>query len=139
MPVLKNHPMIDGSPDGFLAELKHSIFRRRIGQIALAIVLAEACIRYLNALVWYLVLPIISNVLKDQTESVLFKSERTFPWDRLFASTLEILAAIIFVFYANRWMYGLNRPRHPEELESDGFPATIPETEPAAPEAGHDL
>ena len=139
MPVLQSsHPMSDGTPNGFLAELKHSIFRRRIGQIALAIVLAEACIRYLNALVWYLVLPIISNVLKGQTESVLFKSERTFPWDRLFASTLEILATVIFVFYANRWMYGLNRPRQAEEIESDSF-SPIPETESAAPETGHDI
>jgi hypothetical protein len=48
---LEKPPMSDESPRGFLAELKHSICRRRIGQIALAIVLAEACVRYLNALV----------------------------------------------------------------------------------------
>jgi hypothetical protein len=72
-------------------------------------------------------------VLKGQTESVLFKSERTFPWDRLSASTLEIIAAIIFVFYANRWMYGLNRPRQAEEIES-GFPEAVAKTELAAPE-----
>ena len=105
--------MSDDSPRKLLDELKQSIFRRRIGQIALAIVLAEATIRYLNALIWDVVIPLISNVLKGHTESVLFKSERTFPWDRLAASTLEIIGAILFVFYANRWMYGLNRPRHP--------------------------
>ncbi len=80
-------------------------------------------------------MPIISNVLKGHTESVLFKSQRTFPWDRLFASTLEIITAIIFVFYANRWMYGLNRPRHPEEIAKEDIPNAVlaAETESAAP------
>jgi large-conductance mechanosensitive channel len=123
--------MSDDSPQKFLEELKHSIFRRRIGQIALAIVLAEASIRYLNALIWFLVIPVISNGLKGHTESVLFASQRAFPWDRLAASTLEIIAAILLVFYANRWMYGLNRPRTIEDIEpSDGSePAVVPQTE----------
>jgi large-conductance mechanosensitive channel len=125
--------MSDESPKKLLEELKHSIFRRRIGQIALAIVLAEASIRYLNALIWYLVIPVLSNGLKGHTESVLFGSERTFPWDRLAGSTLEIIAAILFVFYANRWMYGLNRPRKIEEIEgNDSSESTIvPQTESA--------
>src|SRR5690349_19997102 len=80
--------MSDESPKQFLEELKQSIFRRRIGQIALAIVLAEAIIRYLNALTWNVVSPIISNGLKGHTESVLFPGQRTFPWDRLAGSTL---------------------------------------------------
>jgi len=40
---------MDDSPREFLDGLKLTIFRRRIGQIALAVVLAEACIRYLNS------------------------------------------------------------------------------------------
>jgi large-conductance mechanosensitive channel len=125
--------MSDESPKKFIEELKQSIFRRRVGQIALAIVLAEASIRYLNALIWFFIIPVISNILKGHTESVLFASQRTFPWDRLAASTLEIVAAVLFVFYANRWMYGLNRPRNLEEIETSDSPEmlTIPQTESA--------
>ena len=117
--------MSDESPKQFLEELKQSIFRRRIGQIALAIVLAEAIIRYLNALTWYVVIPVISNGLKGHTESVLFPGQRTFPWDRLAGSTLEIIVAILFVFYANRWMYGLNRPRKVDEMDAEQSPEPL--------------
>lgn len=125
MHVTTRRLMSDESPKKLVEELKQSIFRRRVGQIALAIVLAEASIRYLNALIWFLVIPVISHVLKGRTESVLFESQRTFPWDRLMASTLEIVAAVLFVFYANRWMYGLNRPRKHEEIETTDSPDTL--------------
>jgi large-conductance mechanosensitive channel len=122
------HPMepgMDDSPTEFLDGLKLTIFRRRIGQIALAVVLAESCIRYLNSLVWYLVIPIISNVLANHTESVLLENRRKFPWEQLAGNTLDFAAALIFVYFANRWIYNLSRPR-PSEPETDA--AKIPPT-----------
>jgi large-conductance mechanosensitive channel len=113
-------PTMDDTPRQFIDELRLAIVRRRIGQIALAVVLAEECIRYLSAIVWYLVIPMIAGLLEGHTESVLFQSQRNrnFPWLQLFGSTLEFVAVIIFVFYVNRWLYGRNRPRrHPDEEE----------------------
>jgi hypothetical protein len=104
------------SPRQFIDGLKLTIFRRRIGQIALAVILAESCIRYLDALVWLLVIPAISNVLESHTESVLFKNRRTFPWEQLAGNTIEFASALVFVYFANRWIYGLNQPRHHEPL-----------------------
>jgi|HubBroStandDraft_2_1064218.scaffolds.fasta_scaffold702319_2 hypothetical protein len=104
------------SPSQFIDGLKLTIFRRRIGQIALAVILAESCIRYLNALVWFLVIPAISNVLESHTESVLFKNRRTFPWEQLTGNTIEFISALVFVYFANRWIYGLNQPRHDEPV-----------------------
>jgi large-conductance mechanosensitive channel len=96
---------MDDTPKGFLGELKSATLKKRVGQIALAVVLAEACIRFLNSLVWFLVLPIISSLLKGHTESVLFETKPTFPVERFFAAILEFGAAIIFVFYVNRWIH----------------------------------
>ena len=109
---------MDDSPREFLDGLKLTIFRRRIGQIALAVVLAEACIRYLNSLVWYLIVPIISNVLANHTESVLLENRRKFPWEQLAGNTLDFVAALIFVYFANRWIYNLSRPQ-PSQSETD--------------------
>jgi large-conductance mechanosensitive channel len=118
--------MADGSPAQFIDELKGAIIRRRIGQIALAVVLAEACIRYLNSLVWYLIVPLIANIVQGRTESVLFRAPRTFPWQQLTGSTLEFIVAIVFVFYVNRWIHGLSRPRSEEEiLEDTNFTGTV--------------
>jgi hypothetical protein len=110
--------IMDDNPKQFIDELRLAIVRRRIGQIALAVVLAEECIRYLSAIVWYLIIPVIAGLLEGHTESVLFPSQRnrSIPWLQLFGSTLELVTAIIFVFYVNRWLYGRNRPRqHPED------------------------
>jgi len=102
---------MDETPRQFFDELKLAILRRRVGQIALAVVLAQECIRFLNALIWYLVIPLLENALEGHTESLLFQTRRPFPWINLAGSVLELLAAIIFLFYANRWIYGRNRPR----------------------------
>jgi large-conductance mechanosensitive channel len=107
-------PRMDESPRQFLDGLKLTIFRRRIGQIALAVVLAEACIRYLSALVWYLIIPVISNLLENHTESVIFANRRSFPWEQLAGSTIEFATVLIFVYFVNRWIYNLSRPRRDE-------------------------
>jgi large-conductance mechanosensitive channel len=96
-------------------EFRSAILRKRVGQIALAVVLAEACIRFLNSLIWFLVVPGIAWLLQGHTESVLFRDRLVVPWEQLFGSFLEFILAIIFVFYANRWIRGsLPKPRSVE-------------------------
>jgi hypothetical protein len=92
---------MDDSPRQFIDELKFAIIRRRVGQIALAVVLAEECIRFLSAIVWYLIIPAISTVLEGHTDSVIIPgpaAHRSFPWVQLLGSTLEFITAVIFVF-----------------------------------------
>jgi large-conductance mechanosensitive channel len=111
---------MDDSPKEFGHEFKSAILKKRVGQIALAVVLAEACIRFLNALVWFLILPIISALLEGHSESVLFKSKAVFPWQQFFGSCLEFLFAVIFVFYVNRWIRGtLPKPQSPGEPDHE--------------------
>jgi len=97
---------MDDSLRAFVNEFKSGILRKRVGQIALAVVLAEACIRFLNALIWYFVVPLIAWLLEGHTESVLFKRPLVFPWQQIFGSFLEFIVALIFVFYVNRWIRG---------------------------------
>ena len=98
---------MDETPRQFAQELRSSLLKKFVGRIAVAIVLAEACLRFLNALTWFLVIPIIAIVLNGQTESVLFKNHKVFPWEQLFGSTVEFAGTLIFVFYVNRW---INKP-----------------------------
>jgi large-conductance mechanosensitive channel len=103
---------MDDSPKEFGHEFKSAILKKRVGQIALAVVLAESCIRFLYALTWFLVVPTISSLVAGHSESVLFRTNTVFPWQQLFGSCLEFALAIIFVFYVNRWIRGtLPRPR----------------------------
>ncbi|HKF04989.1 MAG TPA: MscL family protein [Candidatus Sulfotelmatobacter sp.] len=110
---------MDDNPRQFIDELKFAIVRRRVGQIALAVVLAEECIRFLSALVWYLIIPTISNILDGRSESVMFQSQqhRSLPWIQLLGAILEFVVAVVFVFYVNRWLYGRNRPRTRDEVQ----------------------
>lgn len=98
---------MDDTPGQFLQELRSSLLKKRAGQIALAVILAEACLRFLNALTWFLVVPIIAIVLKGHTESVLFETQTRapFPWQPLLGSLLDFAIALIFVFYLNRWIH----------------------------------
>jgi len=109
---------MDDSPREFVREFKAAILKKRVGQIALAVVLAEACIRLLNSLVWYLVVPVFAWLLEGHSESVLFRNKLVFPWNQLFGSALEFILAIIFVFYVNRWIRGsLPEPRSAQESD----------------------
>jgi large-conductance mechanosensitive channel len=110
--------LMDDSPKEFVREIRSGILKKRVGQIALAVVLAEACIRFLNSLVWYLIIPIVAFVLRGHTESVLFRDKLVFPWQQLFGALLEFMVAIVFVFYVNRWIKG-NLPKpavHQEQI-----------------------
>jgi large-conductance mechanosensitive channel len=112
---------MDDTPRHFVEELKSSIFKKRVGQIALAVVLAEACLRFLNAVTWFLVVPAVGNVLNGHTESVLFDTKQPFPVQQLFGSLLDFGLAIIFVFYVNRWV-------NKKPLDSDSRALTEPAT-----------
>ena len=77
-----------------MVELKFAILRRRFGQIALAVVLAEESIPFLSALVWNLLMPRDSNRLEGRTESLSPPSRRV----QLMGATLEFITALVFVF-----------------------------------------
>jgi large-conductance mechanosensitive channel len=96
---------MDDTPGHFVQELRFSLLRKRAGQIALAVILAQACLRFLNALTWYLIVPTVGKVLEGHTESVLFQTRTPFPWQPLFGSVLDFGVALIFVFYLNRWIH----------------------------------
>jgi large-conductance mechanosensitive channel len=97
---------MDETPKAFLEEFRSSILKKRVGQIALAVVLAEAVWRLVNSLTWYLIIPIIGKSFQGHTESVLFESATThpIPWENLFGSLMEFVLTLIVVFYLNRWV-----------------------------------
>ena len=107
---------MDDNPKAFLEELRSGILKRRVGQIALAVVLAQAVFRLLNSITWYLIVPLIGRALNGHTESVLFEDATRNPlrWDTLFGAFLEFTLTVIFVFYLNRWI------RKPPNKESTG-------------------
>jgi large-conductance mechanosensitive channel len=102
---------MDDTPKAFLEELRSAVMKKRVGQIALAVVLAEAAWGLLRSLVWYLIIPVISKALEGHTESVFFESSmhKPIPWQSLFGSVLEFLLTILAVFYLNRWIH--QRPK----------------------------
>jgi large-conductance mechanosensitive channel len=106
---------MDDTPKGLLGELRSSVLKKRVGQIALAVVLAEAIWRLISALTWYLIIPIIGRFLRGQTESVLFQSATNspIPWDSLFGALLEFVLVVIVVLYLNRWIQ--RKPSHPKD------------------------
>jgi len=112
------------TPRGLLGELRWSLLKRRVGQIALAVLLAEAVWSLIRSLTWYLFLPVLGRLLHGQTESVLFKQawQAPIPWDNLLASMLEFVLTVIVVIYANRWV-----ERRPSRHESLARSANGPE------------
>jgi large-conductance mechanosensitive channel len=97
---------LDDTPKAFIQELRSSLLRRTVGQIAIAVLLAQAALRLVNALIWYFVIPLLGRALRGDTESVLFSSATTrpIPWENLFGSLLEFTATVVLVFYLNRWV-----------------------------------
>ena len=94
---------MDDNPRAFLEDLKHSVFRRSVGRIALAVVLAMAVIRFITNLTWYLLLPVLDTFLR-QSGSVLFAKREPFPAVQLVGSVMEFAGAIIAIYYLNRWI-----------------------------------
>ena len=95
---------MDDTPKAFIEEFRSAILKKRVGQIAIAVVLAEAVWRLLTAFTWHLIMPIIGRFMEGQTESVLL-ARRPILWENFFGSILEFLLTIIVVFYANRWIH----------------------------------
>jgi large-conductance mechanosensitive channel len=98
---------MDDTPKAFFEEIRSGILKKRVGQIALAVVLAEALWRLVNSLTWYLIIPLIGKSLDGHTESVLFETatRRPIPWENLFGSIMEFVLTVIVVFYLNRWIH----------------------------------
>jgi large-conductance mechanosensitive channel len=117
---------VDDTPKAFLEELRSSLLKRTVGQIALAVVLAEAFWRLVTSLTWYLIIPGIGKALRGNTESVFFKNSSAypFPWEKLFGSLLEFGLVVILMFYLNRWVQRKPAPTamqniHPEYTSTD--------------------
>ncbi|MCU1268827.1 MAG: hypothetical protein JWN74_121 [Acidobacteriaceae bacterium] len=123
---------MDDTPKAFLEELRSSVLKKRVGQIALAVVLAQAGWRLLNSFTWFFIMPVISRFFSGQTESVLFPGTRgkPIPWENLFGSFLEFLLTVIVVFYMNRW---ISKKPQPTEVSTEteytlvGEPQDLPD------------
>ncbi|HKR86012.1 MAG TPA: MscL family protein [Terriglobales bacterium] len=98
---------MDDTPKAFFEELRSGIMKKRVGQIALAVVLAQAIWRFVSSLNWYLVMPVLGRFLHGQTESVFLPNStaRPVPWENLFGSVLEFVFTIMVVFYLHRWIH----------------------------------
>jgi large-conductance mechanosensitive channel len=126
---------MDDTPKAFLEELRSSMLKKRVGQIALAVVLAEAIWHLVNSVTWNFIIPIIGRSLEGHTESVLFETatHRPIPWENLFASILEFILTLIVVFYLNRWVHRKPSLSVQEEIapeySSVGEALTVPEAE----------
>jgi large-conductance mechanosensitive channel len=102
---------MDETPQGLLTEFRASILKKRVGQIALAVLLAQATLQLITTLTWYLVIPVFAKVLRGQTESILFEKSAVSPiaWETVFGSTLVFLLVLILVLYLNRWIQRRSR------------------------------
>lgn len=112
---------MDDTPKGLVRELRSSLLKKRVGQIALAVLLAEAALQLISALTWYLIIPILGKLLRGQTESVLFEGAARSPirWETLFGSALVFVLTVIVVLYLNRWIQ--RRPAASTVPDSDSM------------------
>ncbi|HEY4901082.1 MAG TPA: MscL family protein [Terriglobales bacterium] len=110
---------MDDTPNGLIGELRASVLKKRVGQIALAVVLAEAALRLVSNLTWYLIIPIIGKSLRGHTESVLFEAASSNPirWDSIFGTLLEFVLVVIVVLFLNRWIQ--RKPSGPTEQDPE--------------------
>jgi large-conductance mechanosensitive channel len=112
---------MDDTPKAFFEELRSSLLKKRVGQIALAVVLAEAAWRLVSSLTWYLIIPLIGRALRGNTESVIFEKATTnpLPWESLFGSLFEFGLVVILVFYLNRWVQRKPTPATTEDVDTE--------------------
>jgi len=112
---------VDDTPKAFFEELRSSLLKKRVGQIALAVVLAEAAWRLVTSLTWYLIVPLVGRALRGNTESVIFEKATTnpLPWESLFGSLLEFGLVVILVFYLNRWVQRKPTPATTEDVDTE--------------------
>lgn len=96
---------MDDTPKAFIEELRSAVLRKRVGQIALAVVLAQAIWRLLNSFTWFLLMPIVRRFLEGQNPSVLSGSAGLISWDKVLGSVMEFLLTVVVIFYLNRWIH----------------------------------
>jgi large-conductance mechanosensitive channel len=103
---------MDETPKGLLREFRASVLKKRVGQIALAVLMAQAALQLITTVTWYLIIPVLAKFLRGQTESVLFEKSADSPirWDTLFGSVLIFLLVLILVLYLNRWIQRRSKP-----------------------------
>jgi large-conductance mechanosensitive channel len=107
---------VDDTPKAFVEELRSAVLKKRVGQIALAVVLAQAVWRLLNSFTWFLVMPVVRRFLEGQNQSVLFGTAGLISWDNVLGSVMEFLLTVVVVFYLNRWIHRRSRvTSHTEE------------------------
>jgi len=99
---------MDDSPKGLLRELTTTVWNRRIILVALAVILAQSGLRLINALVAYVIVPLLATILTN-TDSVLFRSAPRYAWEPLIYSALEFGLVVVLVLFGSRGMR-LNRP-----------------------------
>jgi large-conductance mechanosensitive channel len=124
------YQFMDDTPKALIEEFRTALLRKRVGQIAIAVVLAEAAWRFVNSLVWLVIFPVLGRILQGHTESVLFESatKNPFPWERLIGAVLEFALTLILAFYVNRWIH-----KKPEEVSAPSEYTSVEEA--TTPEA----
>jgi len=125
----------DDMPNGLWGQLQSAVLRSIIGRIALAVVLAQTVIGLIRETAWYLLMPIVANLLHHQSDSVLFERYRDMPirWDYLFDSFLQFALAVVLVIFVNRSLR--TRPSTPD-VEADVSEEPAPEEQICEP-GGH--
>ncbi len=118
-----NRAYPDATPQGFLKELTSAVWYRRAGQIALAVVLAQAALRLISGFVAYLLVPFVAGFVNSNSESVMFASKPPYRWDPFAYLVLDFIVALIIFFYVGRAL----QPNNVVEKRSDE--ASTPEGE----------
>lgn len=102
----------DETPNGFLREFRLSVIKRRIGWIAIAIILAQAVLRLSAGITYNLLIPAIAKFFGGNSSSVLYGvASNPFPFAALFGTVLEFLLTMVIVFYLNLWALGRPLPK----------------------------
>jgi hypothetical protein len=118
--------MDDSTPQAFLSSFRSDLLRRRVGFVALAVMLALACLQLLNNLVWYLLIPLFARLIAHSGSVMFDDRQLIFPTQQLMASITQFALAVVAVYYLNRWLVGRRRR-----------PAGPPEQDPVVNELGN--
>lgn len=113
---------MNDTPRDLVAEFRRSVLKRRIGWIVIAIILAQAILRLVGGVTYYLIVPVLGRMFGGNSNSVLFKDpSNPLPFPQLFGTLLEFGLTIIVVFYLNLWALGkpLPGPANPGKEEAE--------------------
>jgi large-conductance mechanosensitive channel len=111
---------MNDTPGAFLAEFRRSVLKRRIGWIAIAIILAQAILRLMSGVTYYFIVPVLGRMFGGNSDSVLFKgTSDPLPFPKLFGTLLEFGLTIVVVFYLNLWALGKPLPGPANSMEEE--------------------